>query len=114
LSHRPEPSGRAVHEDVDGWDIGGQHGPWFVLVRHTHRPKRRSGHTPFVQAGSEKPDTGAEAVKPDTGSFGRVTPRGWVLVSGIKKWSLVGFSAHPHSTGDLLIALHVCCCQMNR
>ena len=83
-------------------------------MRHTHRPKRRSGHTPFVQAGSEKPDTGAEAVKPDTGSFGRVTPRGWVLVSGIKKWSLVGFSAHPHSTGDLLIALHVCCCQMNR
>jgi len=68
LSHRPEPSGRAVHEDVDGWDIGGQHGPWFVLVRHTHRPKRRSGHTPFVQAGSETPDTGAEAVKPDTGS----------------------------------------------
>jgi len=26
---------------------------------------RRGGHTPFVQAGAETPDTGAEAVKPD-------------------------------------------------
>jgi len=29
---------------------------------------RRGGHTPFVQAGVETSDTGAEAVKPDTGS----------------------------------------------
>jgi len=29
---------------------------------------RRGGHTPFVQAGVETPDTGAEAVKPDPGS----------------------------------------------
>ena len=40
LPHRPEPSGHAVHEEVDGLDIGGQHGRWFVL-RHTHRPQRR-------------------------------------------------------------------------
>ena len=26
---------------------------------------RRGGHTPFVQAGAETPDTGAEAVEPD-------------------------------------------------
>jgi len=26
---------------------------------------RREGHTPFVQAGAEAADTGAEAVKPD-------------------------------------------------
>jgi len=39
LSHRPEPSGRAVHEEVGGLDIGG-HVRRFVL-RHTHRPKRR-------------------------------------------------------------------------
>jgi len=26
LSHRPERSGRAVHGEVDGLDIGGQHG----------------------------------------------------------------------------------------
>jgi len=29
---------------------------------------RRGGHIPFVQAGSEASDTGAEAVKPDPGS----------------------------------------------
>jgi len=29
---------------------------------------RRGGHTPFVQAGAETPDTGAEAIKPDLGS----------------------------------------------
>ena len=40
LSHRPEPSGRAVHEEVGGLDIGGQHVRRFVLVRHTHRPQR--------------------------------------------------------------------------
>jgi len=31
----------AVHEEVDGLDIGGQHGRRFVLLRHTHRPQRR-------------------------------------------------------------------------
>ena len=30
---------------------------------------RRGGHTSFVQAGAETSDTGAEAVKPDPGSF---------------------------------------------
>jgi len=42
LSHCLEPSGRAVHEEVNGLDIGGQHGRRFVLLRHTHRPQRRS------------------------------------------------------------------------
>jgi len=28
---------------------------------------RRGSHTPFVQAGAETPDTGAEAVEPDPG-----------------------------------------------
>jgi len=42
LSHRPEPSGRAVHGEVDGLDIGGRHGRRFVLLRHTHKPHRRS------------------------------------------------------------------------
>jgi len=32
LSHLPEPSGRAVHREVDGLDIGGQHGRRFVLL----------------------------------------------------------------------------------
>jgi len=59
LSHRPEPSGHAVHGKVDGLDIGGQHGRRFVLLRH------RGGHTPFVQAGVETSNTGAETVTPD-------------------------------------------------
>ena len=37
---------------------------------------RRGGHTPFVQAGAETSDTGAEAVKPDPALFGRVIPGG--------------------------------------
>jgi len=41
LSHRLEPSGHAVYEEVDGLDIGGQHGRRFVLLRHTHRSQRR-------------------------------------------------------------------------
>ena len=30
---------------------------------------RRGGHNPFVQTGAETPDTGAEALEPDPGSF---------------------------------------------
>jgi len=41
LSHRAEPSGRAVRGEVDGLDIGGRFGRRFVLLRHTHRPQRR-------------------------------------------------------------------------
>jgi len=41
LSHRPEPSGHAVHGEVDGLDIGRQHGQRFVLLHHTHKPQRR-------------------------------------------------------------------------
>jgi len=40
-SRCPEPSADAVHGEVDGLDIGGQHGWRFVLLRHTHRPQRR-------------------------------------------------------------------------
>jgi len=65
LSHRPEPSGRVVRGDVDGLDSGGRHGRRFVL-RHTHRPQRRT-YT-FVQAGAETSDTGAEAVELNPGS----------------------------------------------
>jgi len=67
LSHRPEPSGHAVRGEVDGLDIGKQHGRRFVLLRHTH--SRSGGHTPFGQAGAETSDTGTEAVEPDPGSY---------------------------------------------
>ena len=65
LSHHPNPSGRAVHEEVDGLDIGGQHGWRFVFLCHTHRLQRRL--CPFVQAGVEASDTDEEVVKPDLG-----------------------------------------------
>jgi len=41
LLHRPQPSGRAVHEEVGRLDTGGQHGRQFVLLRHTHKLMRR-------------------------------------------------------------------------
>ena len=55
---------------------------------------RRGGHTPFVQAGAETPDTGAEVVKPDPGASWDGHSRG-VPLSGMKMWSLVELSAHP-------------------
>ena len=45
LSHRPEQSGHAVHEEVDGLDIGGQHGRRFVLLRTP--TGRRGRHAPL-------------------------------------------------------------------
>jgi len=41
-SGRPEVSGHAVRGEVNGLDIGGQHGRWFVLLRHTHRPQKEA------------------------------------------------------------------------
>ena len=67
MSHRPEPSGRAVNGEVDGLDIGGQHGRRLFFC--TTLTGRRGGHTPFVQAGGETSDTDAETVEPDPGSF---------------------------------------------
>jgi len=54
---------------------------------------RRRGHIPFVQAGVETSDTGAEAVKPDQVSSGE-GHSGWAPVSGMKMRSLVGLYAH--------------------
>jgi len=41
LSHRLEQSGHAIHEEVVGLDIGGQHGRLFVLMRHAHRQQSK-------------------------------------------------------------------------
>jgi len=41
LPHHPERSGRAVHGEVDGLDIGRQHGQRFDMLRHTHKPQKR-------------------------------------------------------------------------
>jgi len=37
LSYRPELSGHTVDGDVDGLDIGGQHGGRSVLLHHTQK-----------------------------------------------------------------------------
>jgi len=42
------------------------------------RTGRRGAHTPFVQAGAETSDTGAEAVKTDTGSSWMGHSGGWL------------------------------------
>jgi len=54
---------------------------------------RRGGHTPFVHAGVETSNTGAEAVELDPGSSWEGHSGGGVGV-GIKMWSLVGLSVH--------------------
>jgi len=54
----------------------------------------RGGHTPFLQAGAETSDTGAEAVETDPGTSWEGHSGGCVLVSGIEVRSLVGLSAH--------------------
>jgi len=63
LSRHPEPSGFAVHGEVDVLDMGTRHDRRFILLYHTHRPQK--GPCPFAQAGAETPDTGAVAVMPD-------------------------------------------------
>jgi len=55
---------------------------------------RSGGHAPFIQAGAEMSDNGAEAFKPDPHSFWEGHSGVWVLVSGVKVRSLVGVSAH--------------------
>ena len=56
---------------------------------------RRGGHTPFLQAGAQKSDTGA--VEPNPGSSWEGHSRGWVLVSGMKMRSLVERSVEQMS-----------------
>jgi len=72
---------------------------------------RRGGHSPFVQAGVETSDTGAEAVKPDPHCSWESHSRRVVPVSGLKVQSLVVFSTTPHSIGDPRRAHHFCCCR---
>jgi len=74
LSHRPELSGREVHEEVDGLDIGEQHGRRFVLLRHTHKPQRR----PYIPHWYKQERSSAEAVKPD-----RTQALLWRVIPGV-------------------------------
>ena len=69
---------------------------------------RRGGHTPFLHTGAETSDTGAEAVKPDSGSSWEghsevFRCRGW------KCGSLWDCRSTLHSIGNPPTAPHVCC-----
>jgi len=55
---------------------------------------RRRDHIPFGQAGAGKPDTSAEAVKPDPGSPWQGHSRRMGPVSGMKVRTLVVLSNH--------------------
>jgi len=89
LSHRREPSGRTVHEEVGGLDNGGQHGRRYVLLRHTHMLQRKPYLICTSRSGSVRP--GAEAVKLDSRCF-------WEGLSGS-----VGASVGDESTQSLKI-----------
>jgi len=72
---------------------------------------RRGSHTPFVQAGMETSDTGAEAVRPDPRCSWEGHSERVGAGVGMKMRSLVGLTT-THSTGDPPIAPHLyCCCQ---
>jgi len=55
----------------------------------------RGGHTPFVQAGAEMFDTGAEAVKPDPGFSWEGRSGGVSAGVGDETAESWGMSAHP-------------------
>ena len=44
LSHRPEPSGHAIHGEVGGLDMREQHCRQFVLLRHTQVAEEAISH----------------------------------------------------------------------
>ena len=71
---------------------------------------RRGGHTPFVQAGVETSDTGAEAVEPDPGSSWEGLSGGMYLCLELKCAVLWGCPPTLCSIDDPPTAPQVCCC----
>jgi len=71
---------------------------------------RRGGPTPFVQAGAETSNTGAEAVEPDPGSSGDGHSRGVNRCLELKCGVLWGCPPTPHYIDDPPTAPNVCCC----
>jgi len=72
---------------------------------------RRGGHTPFVQAGAETSDTGAEAVEPDPSSSWKGHSRVCMYrCLELKCRVLWGCPPTPRSIDDLPTASNVCCC----
>jgi len=72
---------------------------------------RRGGHTPFAQAGAERSDTGAEAVKPDPGSS--LEDHSWGVGADVGDENAESCGAvRPLRVpiGNPPTAPHVCCC----
>jgi len=115
LSHRPEPSGRVVHEEV--WWIGHSRTTWSTVcssaphsqvadetISHLYKQERKRP-TP-VRRRLSRTQTVPE----------RIIRRGCVPVLGMKVRSLIGLSSPvtPPSICHPPRAPHVCCCcQMN-
>ena len=108
LSHRPEPSGLAVREEVDGLDIGGQHGRRFVL-RHTHRPQRRPCPISTSRSGNVRQQCGGGWAGPRLFLGGSFRKGGYRCVE-LKCGVLWGRPSTPRSIDDPPTAPHVCCC----
>ena len=110
LSHRPEPSGHAIRGEVDGLDIGEQHGRRFVLLCQTHRLQRWP-LTHLYKQERKRPIVVWRRFSRTQALLGRVIPgvdecRCWGWKGGV----LCGCPPTPHSIGDPPRAPHVCCC----
>jgi len=110
LSHRPEPSGRAVHKKVNGLDTGGRHGRRFVLLRHTHRPQRRPYRICTSRSGNVRHRCEGGQVGPRLflGESFRVCVYRYLELKCRVLW---GCPLTPRSIDDPPTAPHVCCCQ---
>ena len=84
-SHRPEPSGHAVHEEVDGLDIGGQHDWRFVLLRHTHRLQRRKYPICTSRSGNVRHQCGGGWAGPRLFLGGSFRVGVWVPIIGVAR-----------------------------
>ena len=93
LSQRPEPSGRVVRGGSMDWTFLGQHGRRFVLLRHTHRPQRRTYPICTSRLQPVAQPVRRRLIRIQA-LLGRDIPGGWVPVSGVKMRSLVGLSVH--------------------
>ena len=93
LSHRPEPSGRAIHGQVDGLDSEGQYGQ-PVYSSATHSQAAEEAITHLFKQEWKRPTPVRRRLSPTQALLGRAIPGVWVPMSGIKVRSLVAFSNH--------------------
>ena len=109
LSYRPEPSGHTVHEEVDGLDIGGQHGRRFVLLRHTHRLHRPPYPICTNRGGNVRHRCEGGWARPRL-FLGTSFREGGYRCLDLKCGVLWDCLPTPHSIDDPPTAPHVCCC----